>query len=796
MRARSIGLVLFLAAAGGSYAADSSPLAWRILGPLDLTGDDALATSSLGAFLAREADAMESGGSTLWRHGEPFRWIPVREDSDGAIWIRHQFGAARQSGDAAYLFARIGSWAPVDKVVEIAHAGAVELWLNGTRVAPSAEYRGPDRSVWRVRLGTSNTLAIECRAPERIAPWRVEIRVADPSDLSAPSSRTPSVALPANEESDRPDASDGSRETTPSSATDELREGGRPWLVRLPPDWTDSEKRAPLVVVLPRLDETPDDAMSRRADLIAEVGRRGWIVLVPDVLATNSSFHRRLRPVEIARLEVMETMPVDPARVYLVAEGDAAETGLALALMGGEDYAAAGFVEGRWASLIPWETLLLGRLPRPALFLASSDRGAADALRGLDLRLDDKDGAWRRRALDPKSPRRTFEEMLDFFWEHPLVEDPVRVAASNRASACERSRWIFLREAQNPQETATLSAERVSSSSTVLYPENVAQLDLSLRDMPGLNRARTVVLRIARQRLQIFPRVPDAVRCSLVVRDDDHSHWQAESIPVDSVAEPGKRETVVLSQSKKALPVWPTSSSAGVAGLLARAARQATGARVALVPNDGVFSGQDAGEIHLDDLDSWCFDARLSTASVAVADLVRALGEDYAGARLLAADGIDVVAAAREPAEDADSPDASNTSGTLRGAVSSAWTDQGEIVSGGVLQTSSFDDSKSEVVVVSWRNLLERAPDLFGLDLRTSDETLASATLRAREAGPSETSPPPTIGTRIHDTVYTQRTALLKLLDAEPELASPKPSIRGLAAKEPVAMKKWVNRPR
>jgi hypothetical protein len=254
---------------------------------------------------------------------------------------------------------------------------------------------------------------------------------------------------------------------------------------------------------------------------------------------------------------------------------------------------------------------------------------------------------------------------------------------------------------------------------------------------------------------------------------------------------------------------WSEPGKAGIGQLLARAARQATGAQVAVLPARAARAGQLEGPVFLRDVAAWFTDAELSTVTVPTAVLRRSLEQDFARGRKWVTDGVDAVYA------NVRAVDSTDGSTQTLGSVSGGSRESGIP---GLFVSSALDGMGENVVVAGWKGWME-APDWMGnpeqgLGASTAAPAAGAATSAAQavtpaaqavtpaaqavtpaaQVSPPEAGSPPAPATGLPPSAdvvesLTLRQAVLRLFEKEPGIGPQPPDIRPLPRKLPAAVK-------
>jgi hypothetical protein len=322
-----------------------------------------------------------------------------------------------------------------------------------------------------------------------------------------------------------------------------------------------------------------------------------------------------------------------------------------------------------------------------------------------------------------------------------------------------------------------LTGDVISTNSLALHPKNVSQFDLLLKGVPNVRLAGPLLLRVGNQDLRIFARrLPEALRLSLVADIDRSPHWEAEEIKAETAAERATEDRY-LGEMPEDMPALPDERLGGVARLLAYAARRATRAQVALVPACAVESGQSRGTVTFADMEGWSRDSELATTTLSTRAIVEALEWDYAGPRLLVSDGVGaILASPSAQTGGVDEPESPSTGSIKQNATADAAPvpkPDDLLAKRRVFTSTLLDAAGPEVVVVSWRGLLENPNDW----------------LSGRPVGQDPLAPSPTNHLVVNRCKITQQEALLQLFRHRPQAPVLPPDIRSLPHKKPGAEK-------
>jgi len=323
--------------------------------------------------------------------------------------------------------------------------------------------------------------------------------------------------------------------------------------------------------------------------------------------------------------------------------------------------------------------------------------------------------------------------MVTFFAEKSGGEPAGRVAVSALSRLQGQPAWLAVRQSINLAQPASLTGTVVSTNTLAIEPNNVAQFDVLLTEVPMPLIGAPVLMRIGAQNVRIIGRnLPEALRMSLVEDPERGEHWEATPIREEAVVQRTQSETVVATADTD-LPAVPDGKSGGIGGLYARAIREIAGASIAIIPAQAIESGQAKGRISRSDIVGWSRDAVLATATLSARALLPLLERDYAGPRRYITDGFRGVV--REPESGArmkaDDGLAAPMAHTEKPAEDGFSTLTSTSMQSTIFLASALDDLASTLVVVSWKpvlesirkelNPLERAGYLGGSSRREAD---------------------------------------------------------------------------
>ena len=408
-----------------------------------------------------------------------------------------------------------------------------------------------------------------------------------------------------------------------------------------------SDAGRPLLIVVSPLDVSEGHVLLREPALVVEAERAGWALAAPRLPGALAEPARRAGALEAVRADAAKRAGADARRIALVGLGDAAEEAVVVAFEKPSLYTGVAAVDGRWQGLAPWQNLVLGCAPRPAMFIGEVPNGKAPhPLAEIEADLEDSDGPWRVRAAVPTERAEVWSEMLTFFNAHPREPAPHHVVASGLVSPSLTADWLRVTKAIDSAHPVYLSADCAPPDTLHLQTENVAGLELEMKSVPGLDGRPPIVIEIdygereGSQRLNvIYPRMPDRVALELVERTGKRGFWQASEPPASAASQPSGQIGALAAD----VPAFATPGRAGMDQLLARSVREATDARVALAPAWAARRGQAKGKVTLQDVADWTLDARLSTMSVPSVVFFEVVSRDFAGARLWTTDGLNAI---------------------------------------------------------------------------------------------------------------------------------------------------------
>jgi hypothetical protein len=398
-----------------------------------------------------------------------------------------------------------------------------------------------------------------------------------------------------------------------------------------------------------------------------------------------------------------------------------------------------------------------------------------------------------------------FPALLGFFQLRVIETRPRRVLVVARSPAEAGEAWARVRRARSWQDPVRLSAEVKEENHVVATSENVLEFSLRLSEMPMLVSGKPLLIEIDGDlRRVIGQSLPESVSLSLTESEDSALWVVQEAQPEGEVPVEGPLGRLTESR----LP-WSEPGKAGIGQLLARAARQATGAQVAVLPARAARAGQLEGPVFLRDVAAWFTDAELSTVTVPTAVLRRSLEQDFARGRKWVTDGVDAVYA------NVRAVDSTDGSTQTLGSVSGGSRESGIP---GLFVSSALDGMGENVVVAGWKGWME-APDWMGnpeqgLGASTAAPAAGAATSAAQavtpaaqavtpaaqavtpaaQVSPPEAGSPPAPATGLPPSAdvvesLTLRQAVLRLFEKEPGIGPQPPDIRPLPRKLPAAVK-------
>jgi hypothetical protein len=336
-----------------------------------------------------------------------------------------------------------------------------------------------------------------------------------------------------------------------------------------------------------------------------------------------------------------------------------------------------------------------------------------------------------------------------------------------------------MQRARDQAQPVYLSAEVKEENHVVVTSENILEFSLRLSEMPMLVSGKPLLIEIDGDvRRVIGQSLPESVSLSLT-ESEDSALWVVQEAQLGGEV-PIEAPLGRLTESR--LP-WSQPGKAGIGQLLAQAARKATGAQVAVLPARAARAGQAEGPVFLRDVAAWFTDAELSTVTVPTAALRRSLEQDFARERKWVTDGVDAVYANVRAADSMDSSTDTLKSGGSR-----------ESGIPGLFVSTALDGMGENVVVAGYKGWIEKQPEWVGVAQNPKEQAPAPETgsfvAGSSKAGSLATDSPS--GSVSHLSLLQ---AVLRLLEAEPDVKPLLPDIRPLPRKLPEAVKE-PNRPR
>lgn len=683
------------------------------------------------------------GGTTFtifWKDTVPQAWYTAACDTRGALNVNETAGPGkisdcRSTGTQAanekiaiYLAREI--LVRGQSALNIDSTGARRVWVNGL----PADSRFPVP----LRDG-SNKVIIESQAPTSATAWMAGAAFSPARPLPAP--------IPA--------ARSGQRIL--------CEPAGAAW--RYYPSARDPKTTSPLLLFLPPPGEAPDIFIATLAPLIEDVRAQGWAVAVPEMPASLPSHPgaitqkpTRKEVLEAVRSDALDRFAIDPLRLCLAARGSCAIEALETALESSGRYAGVALIEPPSGMLEEWTTAPLNTWWHPPAVRLETGRAktALDALRA--------------RPLDPQ---------------------PIHAVIFCSTASGVKAGWLKLTQAVNPLEESLLRAEISINNIVTIITRNVAQFELSLRNMPVLLPGKPLTLDINQNRQRVIGgQFPAAISLRQVTRDNVFYSWNIE----DSSVAPEPEPYFNIARLQDSFPPWTTPRRAGLDQLAARAVRRAMNAEIAVLPAASIHAGQKAGAVNLMDLTRWADDAELTTVSINRRTLRLALEADFAGPRKYVTDGLD--ARVSNGVLDAPLPVATRTL-----TVADAQLPFGADMLNALESLTSQAVKTTETLSLTTPSLSSQGLGVFAwcaLDGPDGDVTLAMRkdmlgegwlSQRGRTAVKART-PLPGTGPRIGQNAPTLRKALQRYFEEEQRARAFPPDARLEPLKKPEVMKR------
>jgi len=814
--------VLPLQAAGGEglpvfSSSSADPVdAFLALGPFSRSLDQP-STATLQEVFGRTDPAGAAADQLYWSGEHPRAWTVARAVPDGRLLAREAFGPAKlaenppdaktKQAPCVYLFRAIQSGRYRKLLLSVESEGPVGVWVNGKACGDSRGQAGW-RGIVPLRAGP-NELFLESVAPVQRAPWFVRVRFLESARAGAPRGSVTSGVLEEirsgilkrseeflNTQKDPGPAAPWPpgwlRLTMPCPRVENEKVE---YTVFLPSYSVRPESRLPLLVVIPPVEEDAFYVALHENGLAAEARRRGWAIAVPELPSpfplpgTTSALVSPSEVLEALRADLQRRLPVDPLRTYLVGVQAGADVVLPLAFGGSERYAGVALIEPPLWGSDPWFRFPPEMKKRLPLFVAE---GPAPGPGGPFTPPPGSGAPFMRHVIASGKRVEVFPALLGFFQPRVIETRPRRVLVAARSPAEAGEAWARVRRARSWQDPVRLSAEVKEENHVVATSENVLEFSLRLSEMPMLVSGKPLLIEIDGDvRRVIGQSLPESVSLSLTESEDSALWVVQEAQPEGGVPVEGPLGRLTESR----LP-WSEPGKAGIGQLLARAARQATGAQVAVLPARAARAGQLEGPVFLRDVAAWFTDAELSTVTVPTAVLRRSLEQDFARGRKWVTDGVDAVYA---NVRAADSTDGSTQ--TL-GSVSGGSRESGIP---GLFVSSALDGMGENVVVAGWKGWIEKQPEWVGASSAApaaravtsaarAVTSAAQAVTPAAQASPPEAGSPPAPATGLPPSAdvaesLTLRQAVLRLFEKEPGINPQPPDIRPLPRKLPAAVK-------
>ena len=527
---------------------------------------------------------------------------------------------------------------------------------------------------------------------------------------------------------------------------------------------------APLLLLLPPVQEDQFCVPEENAALAAEAAKQGWFLAVIDSSewAYNDLFVSSA--IDAVQQDIQKRVPLDPMRITVGGIGTGAPKALAFGITRSTRYSGIAMIDGEWDGMTLWQEMILQNSPRPALFVASRSE-ANDPIAGIEKNLDPRDGAWLRQKMAKKDELP--QHIIPFLTLNPKNVAPARVTLFQYSPAQGPCGWIRVRQAQDHKMPVRIFADATTTNTITFEQQNVSQFDLLVKSIPNLFPG-TLTLNIADQHLQVISRkIPEALRLSLVEKDDKSTRWEIQQLPsAAAFAEDVKDEPIAKFLAP--MPALPDGTSTGIAGLLARSARVATGAQVAIIPANRVAAGSPAGDVGWKNIASWSPDSSLCIARFPAAVFLASMQKDYAGLRQFVTDGLNATV---DPPEESLDPAQPRNFSII--SFTTSWIPfAGKRIPGNrppvkeqkpVFRSVSLANMTGDIVVVGWKDTIDRY----------------------REWIESTTKQPLVV--RVQPCSLSQRQALMRFLFANATIPQIDPDIRSLPRKKAEDLKQKIN---
>ncbi len=707
---------------------------WMQLGPFN--NNDEPGSRTLQQFL-QPPDALP-----LWRQGEPFLWQFCKTDSPGRMLPRRYFSPARV-GKRVYLSSTISSEIQRKVFLEIETSGQIQVWVNNQSVEPVIN--GQHFS-FPITLQTgNNNITLQSNAPSTQREWFVQARLQDnPTQILAATDRD----YTANTQRLEADGNILLQFALFTPATDPTRDVSVP---------------RPLII-LPAVE--PGETFNAAAfdpGLIQTASEHQWLLAR---LLTRPPPHQR-KSWLISLLKTLQTKDIryDQQRVYFLTSGRHTTAALETAILARGSIAAIAIIDPLWNVPGDWRNLIRYNQPLPAILILGEE-SAGDPLIRLSAELRKRGDVLKYNPVPTvDSDDRKWRDVFDFFSQHPSAISPRSVAISMSAPGQGRAGWIHTKSAINWNKPAMLRVVLNEPGLFDVQTVNLSRFDLLLKNAPGLNNMQALTLRMTEQKVRIFgAKFPEAISLTYI-EEKGNNHWQAGEITAETFYK-SEAPRQILGQAESEWEAQGHYAQGGTAQLIARAVREACGADIALIPTYAVQTGHYDPAVTLADVVAWSMDATLTTASIPAQTLLAALERDWAGPRNFISDGLDAIAVA-PPATIEEESDYL-TEKEWQSNQSTLSKNNPSEKQARILNESRLHSRQGNVIVASWRGLLENSESWLGLKIHR---------------GSLDPELPASVGLQLHDTGRKQREVLVEYLDRQTRISPPEPDIQPLPRK-------------
>ncbi|HBF34813.1 TPA: hypothetical protein DDW35_09650 [Candidatus Sumerlaeota bacterium] len=604
--------------------------AYLAFGPLAL-GSDVLSTSSL-SFVPPDT---LSTFTLIWRDGVPQSWYVAPVEGKIGLNVLDVVGPGKVADSripdsntkSAFLLSRRIKGKASDRV-NVETSGARRVWINGQLV----------ENANKMTLSEGlNDLVIESLAPTTATTWVINTWFGNDKQRPVDVPIKPAAPAP------QPFVSGSSSVA---------------WTLYLSSRAQDAKTTTPLLLLMPPPGEEMDCFNRRVGELVEEVRASGWAVAVP-YLPLPPSPLRKTQPA-LTRKEALETvfhdlnerLPLDTQRVALCAFGFGAAEALDIAMESSGRYAGVALVDAPGGVFEAWSAIPPGTWWHPPV--TRLEVGKAKAA-------------------------------LEFFKAHPLNPAPVHGVIHSSGESSLTASWLRLVQPENPLEGSLLRAEVGKDNKIILITRNVGRFELALQRIPGLVAGKPIVLDINQTQQRIVgAKLPPSVTMH---QSTNAAAWIIEETATASELEPYS----TLTRFSAPMAAWSDSAHAGLNQLIARAARKATNATVAVLPVGMVRVPQGRGGVNALDVAHWTENVELTTCTVSRQTLRMALEADFSGPRRWITDGLDAVVENGIEDEVVLSTETLPTTATLSNALSTTT-----LVTTTTLSTATLSSSVSQ----------------------------------------------------------------------------------------------------